>query len=460
MKLRLLRFQSLSLRVRMLLTIVGMLCLAQALYLFLGAAYLKATFDNKMIDRAISKYVLQAEALLADPDVILPAETASPLPESSSASTGPTSIFEGSTQARHTKIERRVRTALENAGIAVDDLQAGYGSHKRTPEQLALRRQSFGVWAVPTDTMIGASLQRRDDWLNVVIRSRPPPPPVTADTLLLNLAIVVGVGALGVALVMTQITRACRDLGRAASRVGFAGQGDISPVTGPVEFHEPIVAINTANRRVAELLVEKDVMLGAIGHDLRTPLTSLRLTIEKIEREEDRERAIAAVEETSNLLDDILELARSGKSDTPAKRYDLSALVDDIVADEADLGRYVTLDCDCRVVAVYRPASVRRLLQNLIDNALKYAGHARVKLSNGDGMAILVVEDSGPGVPEHALQTLLLPFRRGESSRNRTTGGSGLGLTISRAIARSHGGDLRLSNRHPQGLRVEVHLPM
>jgi signal transduction histidine kinase len=203
--------------------------------------------------------------------------------------------------------------------------------------------------------------------------------------------------------------------------------------------------------RVTGLLGEKDVMLGAIGHDLKTPLAALRVRVESVDDDHEREKMAATIDEMVTILDDILMLARLGKSGEAMQSVDIGALAESI---SGEFPSASFIEPDSRVVAQVRPVLLRRALRNLIDNAVTYGKSATVAVGNKDGKTTVEICDDGPGIAPSLMEGIFEPFTRTESSRNRATGGSGLGLTIARAIARSHGGDVSLENRSEGGLRV------
>lgn len=256
-----------------------------------------------------------------------------------------------------------------------------------------------------------------------------------------------------------RLARPLRDLTRAAE--GFRGRSPAEPVTpsGPSDVRRAVEAFNAMNRRTLALLDEKDRMLGAIGHDLRTPLASLRIRAENMGPEDERERLIATVEEMASTLEDILTLARTGRAREPVRPVDLAALADAVVEEYRELGRPAGFAASPRAVLPVQPNLLRRALRNLIDNAVDYGGGAVVAVEErADGIEIRV-EDDGPGIPDERLEEVLDPFRRLESSRNRESGGAGLGLAIAQAVAQAHGGRLELRNRAGGGLEASLVLP-
>jgi signal transduction histidine kinase len=256
-----------------------------------------------------------------------------------------------------------------------------------------------------------------------------------------------------------RLARPLRDLTRAAE--GFRGHSPAEPVTprGPSDLRRAVEAFNAMNRRTLALLDEKDRMLGAIGHDLRTPLASLRIRAENMGPEEERERLVATVEEMAATLEDILTLARTGRAREPVRPVDLAALADAVVEEFRDLGLAAEFRQSERAVLAVQPNLLRRALRNLMDNAVAYGGQAAVTVVERTGEIEIRVEDEGPGIPAERLEEVLEPFRRLDSSRNRASGGAGLGLAIALAVAQAHGGRLELANREGGGLSASLVLP-
>jgi signal transduction histidine kinase len=212
------------------------------------------------------------------------------------------------------------------------------------------------------------------------------------------------------------------------------------------------------NRMAAELggqFEERGLMIAAISHDLRTPLTRMRLRLETGEVEAGvRERCVEDIREMNRLVESVIEVFRP--ADTAAvQRVDLSALAQSAVDDLAETGAAVSFSGPPAVVSA-DPVALRRVVDNLVGNALRYAGNAQVRVDLSAGVTRLVVEDDGPGIPEAELERVRQPFRRLEGSRNRATGGTGLGLYIAQQLVRRQGALLVLANRPEGGLRAEV----
>jgi len=237
------------------------------------------------------------------------------------------------------------------------------------------------------------------------------------------------------------------------------------PAEGPDDIARLIGAHNAMEDRIASLLNEKDVMLGAIGHDLKTPLAALRVRIESVDDDTERARMAGTIEDITRTLDDILSLARVGRPSDPRERTELSALVLSVVEEYEDMGEPVDVGETTRMVLSLRATWIRRALRNLVGNALRYAGGATVSVTREGTAAVIRIADNGPGIPDGQIATMLEPFTRGEPSRNSETGGAGLGLTLARAIAEQHGGTLTLANRRGSdgaitGLEATLRLPL
>ena len=371
--------------------------------------------------------------------------------------------------SRRPEIEQALRQVLEAQGVDAANLFVAERDLARDPaiaEWLARRGPRLArPPGAPRPRLIIAAIGRADGtWLTARLLA-----PRTERAMLMTLILqtlfiyLVLVGA--VALILRRIARPLKAL--TAQVEAFARSralaGQLEP-EGPDDIRRLIIAHNAMERRVGALLDEKDVMLGAIGHDLKTPLAALRVRIEAVEDDTERGRMAAGIEDINRSLDDILSLARVGRPSDPLEQTELSALVADIVGEYEDIGEDVRLGEAQRMVMPLRATWLRRALRNLVSNALRYGSRARVTLRREDNEAVLVVEDDGPGIPEHEIARMLEPFTRLEASRNSATGGAGLGLTLARAIADQHGGSLVLANRQQggetKGLTATLRLPL
>jgi signal transduction histidine kinase len=328
----------------------------------------------------------------------------------------------------------------------------------------ANRLQRDPQWAARSMLVAGLLPQGAQEWrVARVLAPRGEPRALwnlALQTLVLYL-VLVGI----LAVLLRRITRPIAALtGRLETFARRPGPADPLVAEGPDDVRRLITAHNAMEARIAALLDEKDVMLGAIGHDLKTPLAALRVRIEGVEDEAERARMAATIEDIVRTLDDILSLARVGRASEPPERTELAALAASVVEEFEDMGDPVTLAEGPRVVAPVHVTWAKRALRNLVANAVRYGGEAEVSAFRDGADAVLRVTDRGPGIRADLLATITEPFVRGEASRNRGTGGAGLGLTLARAIAEAHGGRLVLTNRTPDGadggLAAELRLPL
>ena len=228
---------------------------------------------------------------------------------------------------------------------------------------------------------------------------------------------------------------------------------------GPREVRELAHAFNEMQDRIRKLIDDRTQTLAAVSHDLKTPITRLRFRIEDLP--EHRRRLIAAdLTEMERMLEGTLAFLKGDRVDEEVRSIDLASLVETIVDDLADQGAEVSFDGPRAVVIRGRRLALKRALSNLVDNAVKYGGCARVSLAVVGTDAVVTIDDDGPGIPAEAAEDVFRPFVRLEASRNVETGGVGLGLTVARTILRGHGGDVIMTNRDGGGLRATVTLPM
>lgn len=255
-----------------------------------------------------------------------------------------------------------------------------------------------------------------------------------------------------------RVVRPMRALAQGADRLGRGLEATPLPLTGPSEVRDTTLAFNRMQDRLTRFVTERTQMLAALGHDLRSPLTAMRLRVEMLDDTEDSQRLRALIDEMQSMVEATLEFARGVAKSEASAQIDLAALLSDLVAD-AGQGRASLGPC-APLTATVRPTALTRALRNLIDNATRYAGMAEVSLASEPGHAVITVADRGPGLPANQLEAVFEPFVRLEASRNRDTGGIGLGLAIARTIVQSHGGTVMLSNREGGGLCATVRLPL
>lgn len=330
------------------------------------------------------------------------------------------------------------------------------------PQRLRPREVRLG----PPDHPGGftASLRLPDgEWLNIQV-AMPPPRPWHSATFLVAFVLMTVAAVLLILAAVARLMRPVRLLAAAADRLGRDVNAAPLDENGPSEVATAARAFNQMAARIRRFVADRTQMLAAIGHDLRTPITRLRLRAEFMDDDEQRRKMLADLDEMEQMIAATLAFARDDAAAEPAAALDLAALCR-TVADEAadarpELAEAIAYEGPERLTVRARPVAMKRAVANLVSNALAYGGAARIVLSRGEGGAVrLAVEDEGPGIPETELEAVFTPFRRLEGSRNRETGGTGLGLTIARNILRAHGGDVVLQNRPQGGLSAVATLP-
>ena len=256
---------------------------------------------------------------------------------------------------------------------------------------------------------------------------------------------------------------ATRPLGRLARAAAALGD-DINQLplseSGPSEVRHAARAFNVMQARIRSYIEERTEMLAAIAHDLQTPLTRLRLRLEKVADESLRDKLVADLGAMQSMIREGLDLAMSLDTGGMMQRVDLDSLLSSVCADAVDSGQDVGLNGQTGVSIRAIPIALQRCIANLINNAVKYGRYARVTTACEGNKAVIRVRDGGPGIPEAQMEKAFDPFYRIESSRSRETGGTGLGLTIARNIARKHGGSLVLRNVLGGGLECTLTLPL
>lgn len=298
-----------------------------------------------------------------------------------------------------------------------------------------------------------------DDWLNVQARFQRPDiqaPPALMGATLLSLSLLMAALWVG----LGRITRPLRQLADAADGFGLDAPAPEMPRHGPREVRALSDALGRMHGRLTAMIADRTRMLAALGHDLRSPITALRVRAEMVDDDETRERMAATLDEMQEMVDSTLAYARGVSTDQPMETCDLALLVGELADELSETGPQIAVMSSEPVRAEVRRTAVRRALRNLMENAQRYGSRARVSVTQVGDRAEMLIEDEGPGIPEQDLEKVFDPFTRLETSRSRETGGIGLGLPIARAILRAHGGDVVLSNRAEGGLRATVHLPL
>lgn len=274
--------------------------------------------------------------------------------------------------------------------------------------------------------------------------------------LMLQLAILVGCTLLAARLLVRPLKR----LGDAANALDPGVRAKHLDESGPTEVAYAATAFNTMQERIAAHVGERTRILAAISHDLQTPLTRLKLRTEMMDESTDQQKMFSDLEQMEKLIQEGVTYAKTlhGVKEEE-KRLDLAAFLESLVADYQDMGKAVALIESVSSSVMSRPAALRRILTNLIDNALKFAGSAEIVLAVESDKVRIGVLDRGPGIPEAEIQAVRQPFYRLENSRNRDTGGTGLGLAIADQLAISIGGSMLIRARDGGGLCVDILLP-
>ena len=257
-----------------------------------------------------------------------------------------------------------------------------------------------------------------------------------------------------------RVTHPLESLTRAAESLGRSGRTEVLQETGASEVRRAARAFNEMQGRIQRLLEDRMQMVAAISHDLRTPITRLKLRAEFVEDTEQREKMLRDLDEMETMIKETLALAREDANPEPRAKLDLAQLL----ADSVEHMENVTLEIDPALAhgaatTEAQPIALKRAVSNLVENAVVYGKSARVRLSRMAKEFEIRIEDEGPGIPEAELERVFRPFYRLEASRNRESGGAGLGLAIARSVVRSNGGDIVLMNRPEGGLRATIALP-
>jgi signal transduction histidine kinase len=302
------------------------------------------------------------------------------------------------------------------------------------------------------------------EWLKLTMPFAPPrpwhSPTFLAAFLLMTLT------AAGLTLwAVRRLTAPVRTLAAAAEALGRDVNAPPLPENGPLEVATAAAAFNTMAARIRRFVEDRTALLTAIGHDLRTPITRLKLRAEFVEDEEQRSKMLADLEDLEAMVSATLAFGRDARTTEPVVSLDLAELVRTVLDETGDAwpatAAKLTYAGPAHLIVRGRPLALKRALANLVSNAVSYGGGARVRLEPPAPDAVVIeVEDDGPGIAPAELERVFEPFHRGEPSRSRETGGVGLGLPIARNILRAHGGDVALANRPMGGVKASVFLPV
>ncbi|PJG51572.1 two-component sensor histidine kinase [Bradyrhizobium forestalis] len=257
------------------------------------------------------------------------------------------------------------------------------------------------------------------------------------------------------------LTRPLSSFAEAAENFSLDGTAEPLPERGPEEIRSVARALNRMHERIARLMSDRTRMLAAISHDLRTPITRLRLRAEFIEDEGNRKRMLIDLDQMRAMLESVLSLLRDDRKIEAMTLVDIASTLQ-LVADQfGDMGHVVRYDGPASATAAARPDDLHRGVTNLVENAVRFGAEVTIRLEVSDTTLVIDVEDDGPGISDARKQEMLEPFVRGDDARTMDESiGFGLGLSIARAIALAHGGELSLHDRKPHGLIVRMQLPV
>ena len=331
---------------------------------------------------------------------------------------------------------------------------AGQGAG-RSAGQSATRSNSPGAGVA----VLRTEVQLRDGRWARFDTELPAPPDTLPRRLVLSLAVLL-LAMLALSWVAVRwVVRPLHVLAQAAQGLGEDIAQAPLPETGPREVRQAAQAFNTMQQRLSRFISERTRMLTALSHDLKTPLTRMRLRTELLDDEEARARFESDLQEMETMVTQTLEFMRGLGGHEARAPVDINALLTALQSDNQAMGRPLQVEGQAVAPYVGVPSLLRRALGNLIDNAMHHSGGATVRIEDTPQCLWLHVLDSGPGIPEAELERVFEPFHRVEASRSRATGGTGLGLGITRSIARLHGGDVVLHNRPGGGLQALLSLP-
>ena len=356
------------------------------------------------------------------------------------------------------------RPAWDGLLVAPPAIQALVRPHLRFgPTPAPLRPREVQLRGGDADQRLLFGLRLADDRWAMLQADWPAPRPWHSQRFLLAF---IGMTAAAVLLTLWAVRRLTAPvtvLGQAAERLGRDVNAPPLPEDGPTEVATAAAAFNTMAARIRQFVTDRTFLLSAIGHDLRTPITRLKLRAEWMDDDEQRRKMLADLDELEALVSATLAFGRDVAGAEPAVPMDLVALLRTVLDDAADARPNAAppvYDGPDQLRIQGRPVALRRAFANLVQNAMAYGGGVHARAEPGLAIVTVTLDDPGPGIPADALDRVFDPFYRVEASRNRETGGVGLGLPITRNILRAHGGDVVLSNRPGGGLRAVVTLPV
>lgn len=336
----------------------------------------------------------------------------------------------------------RVRLREQGPDLTDDDILIGANRKSETDPHLAL-----------------ISLRIPDDsWINITVFAPDARPQTSHGTWVSTSLMALGVVLISV-LVIGWMTTPLRHFAAAARQLYHGTDRVEVPETGPQEIRDAAVAFNEMQARIRKLVETRTQTLAAVSHDLKTPLTRMRLRAEVLADRRQAEGLISDIHDMERMLDQTLTHLRGDRRDEETRPLDLAALLATLTDEATDRGAMARLWPTPPCVIEGRPLALKRAFGNLIDNAIKYGGLAEMRVDTHEDYVVVSIADRGPGIPKDRMADIFEPFTRLETSRSRETGGFGLGLSIARDVVAGHGGRITLANRPEAGLMVTVDLP-
>lgn len=353
---------------------------------------------------------------------------------------------DGAPTPRTRELERRLRTLVPD--LAVEAFRIGYEEDGVADPAVQGANRHRLLASVRLDD---------GSWVNFSV------PPFGfgyhLDAHVLAASVAAGSGIILVAvLLMRRVTRPLRQLAAAAEAYDLSGRSQPVPEEGPAEVRRAAIAFNEMRRRIERLVRERTLALAAVSHDLKTPITRLRLRAEFLD-DDTKRRVERDLDDMEIMIRSTTAYLRGNDQLEQRRPLDLSVLVETACEQFRDLGEPVDFAGPPHAIVEGRPVALKRMVENLVGNALKFGGSAEVTVQPSKDHVSVIVSDLGPGIPEAERERVFEPFFRMDPSRSRDTGGTGLGLTIARSIAEGHGGSIVLENNAPHGLRVLVKVP-
>ena len=339
--------------------------------------------------------------------------------------------------------------------VAVSGTPEAFATTSDHAMQMGAMMGELGSWR---EMQIAVQLRPEEQWL-LITTAFPDTGPALSGQFFLSMAAMAGVVFVVSIWAVRRVTTPLRELSAAAQRLGKDLASPPVAEHGTVEMRAAAHAFNEMQDRLRSFVENRTRMLAAISHDLRTPLTLLRLRAENVENRDDRDRMLATIGSMNAMIEATLAFARNEAMAEPRRTIDLAALIASIVDDMAESGAPVAMEASEQVIYECQPSALRRAITNLLDNAVKYGKAAHAFLRTHADSIEITVDDVGPGIPEEELPRVTQPFYRLDHSRAAESGGIGLGLAITDAVVRAHGGRLTLANGKEGGLRAVVTLP-